>query len=150
MSQSLVKNLVHLVYSTKHREPLIPKEHQAALFAYQAGIFKEWESPALVIGGVEDHVHALFALSKNHPLKKIVEEVKKSSSKWTKSDGPRDPIFSWQNGYAAFSVSQSNVEAVQKYIESQVEHHRKVTFQGELRALFKRHGVEFDERYVWD
>jgi len=69
VSQSLVKNLVHLVYSTKHREPLIPKEHQNALFAYQAGIFKQWESPALVIGGMEDHVHALFALSKNHPLK---------------------------------------------------------------------------------
>src|SRR5204863_9785708 len=82
MSQSLVKNLVHLVYSTKHREPLIPVDHRAALFAYQAGIFKQWESPALVIGGMEDHVHALFALSKNHPLKKLVEEVKKGSSKW--------------------------------------------------------------------
>lgn len=150
MSQSLVKNLVHLVYSTKHRELLIPKEHQAALFAYQAGIFKAWESPALVIGGVEDHVHALIALSKNQPLKKIVEEVKKGSSKWMKSDGPRIPQFSWQNGYAAFSVSQSNVEAVQKYIAGQEEHHRKVTFQDELRALFKRHQIAFDDRYVWD
>ena len=138
------------MYSTKHRELLIPKEHQAALFAYQAGIFKEWESPALIVGGVEDHVHALFALSKNHPLKKIVEEVKKSSSKWMKSDGPRNSQFSWQNGYAAFSVSQSNVEVVQKYIEGQEKHHRKMTFQDELRALFKRHGIEFDERYVWD
>jgi REP element-mobilizing transposase RayT len=146
----LVKNLVHIVYSTKHREPLIPKENQDALFAYQARIFKQWESPALIIGGVEDHVHALFVLSKNHPLKKIVEEVKKGSSKWMKSDGPRTPQFSWQAGYAAFSVSQSNVEAVQKYIEGQEEHHRKMTFQDELRALFKRHGIEFDERYVWD
>jgi putative transposase len=150
VSQSLVKNLVHLVYSTKHRESLIPKEHQAALFAYQAGIFKEWESPALIIGGTEDHVHALFVLSKNYPLKKIVEEVKKGSSKWMKFDGPHNRLFSWQNGYAAFSVSQSNMEAVQKYIEDQEEHHFKVTFQDELRALFKRHGIEFDERYVWD
>jgi putative transposase len=150
VSQSLVKNLVHLVYSTKHREPLIPKEHRAALFAYQAGIFKELESPALIIGGIEDHVHALFALSKNHPLKKIVEEVKKGSSKWMKSDGPHNPGFSWQAGYAAFSVSQSNVEAVQKYIGGQEEHHRETTFQDELRALFKRHEIEFDERYVWD
>ena len=70
MSQSLVKNLVHLVYSTKHREPLIPADHRAPLFAYQAGIFKQWESPALVIGGMEDHIHALFALSKNQPLRK--------------------------------------------------------------------------------
>jgi REP element-mobilizing transposase RayT len=150
MSQSLVKNLIHLVYSTKHREPWIPKEHRDALFAYQAGIFKEWESPALIIGGVEDHVHALFALSKNHALMKIVEEVKKGSSKWMKSDGPRNPQFSWQAGYAAFSVSQSNFEGVQKYIEGQEEHHRKMTFQDELRTWFKRHGVEFDERYVWD
>ena len=79
MSQSLAKNLVHLVYSTKHREPLIPKEHRERLFSYQAGIFKQWESPALIIGGVADHVHALFVLSKNHPLKKLVEEVKKGA-----------------------------------------------------------------------
>ena len=150
MSQSLVKNLMHLVYSTKHREQWIPKEHRNALFAYQAGIFKEWESPALAIGGVEDHVHALFALSKNHPLKKIVEEVKKGSSKWMKADGPQLPQFSWQAGYAAFSVSESNVQTVIRYIERQEDHHRKMSFQDELRALFARHGIEFDERYVWD
>ena len=150
MSQSLVKNLIHLVYSTKHREPLIPAEHRDALFAYQAGIFKQWDSPALVIGGVEDHVHALFLLSKNHALKTIVEEVKKSSSKWMKQDGPRIERFYWQAGYGAFSVSQSNVEAVKNYIRNQPEHHRARTFQDELRALFRRHGVEFDERYVWD
>jgi REP element-mobilizing transposase RayT len=141
---------VHLVYSTKHRERLIPKKHRDALFAYQAGIFKEWESPALIIGGVEDRVHALFALSKNHPLKRIVEEVKKGSTKWMKSDAPRVPHFGWQAGYAAFSVSQSKVAPVQKYIEGQDEHHHKTTFQDELRALFKRHGIAFDERYVWD
>ena len=150
MSQSLVKNLIHLVYSTKHREPLISKDHRDALFAYQAGIFMEWESPALVIGGIDDHVHALFSLSKNHPLKKIVEEVKKGSSKWMKTRGPSHPQFSWQAGYAAFSVSQSNVGTVQRYIDRQDTHHLKVGFQDELRALFKRHEIEFDERYVWD
>ncbi|MBC7818715.1 MAG: transposase [Planctomycetaceae bacterium] len=150
MSQSLAKNLIHLVYSTKHRQAWIPSEHRPALFAYQAGIFKVWDSPALIIGGVEDHVHALFVLSKNHPLKKIVEEVKKGSSKWIKTDGPRIAEFSWQAGYSAFSVSQSNVEAVSRYIENQEEHHRKVTFQDELRDFFKRHGIEFDERYVWE
>ncbi|HTK75373.1 MAG TPA: transposase [Gemmataceae bacterium] len=93
MSQSLAKNLVHLVYSTKHRQAWIPKECRPDLFAYQAGIFKQWDSPALVIGGVEDHVHALFVLSKNHALKKIVEEVKKGTSKWMKSDGPRNKDF---------------------------------------------------------
>ena len=150
MSQSLVKNLIHLVYSTKLRRPWIPKDHRDGLFAYQSGIFNGWDSPALAIGGVEDHVHALFALSKNHSLAKIVEEVKKGSSKWMKIDGPRNPDFHWQAGYAAFSVSQSNSEEVKRYVENQEEHHRKMTFQDELRALLNRHGITFDERFVWD
>jgi putative transposase len=150
MSQSLVKNLIHLVYSTKHRELWIPTGARERLYAYQAGIFQEWESPALIIGGVEDHVHTLFSLSKNYALKKIVEEVKKGSSKWMKSEGTGNADFYWQNGYAAFSVSQSNVEDVRRYIENQVEHHRRMTFQHELRALFKKHNLEFDERYVWE
>jgi REP element-mobilizing transposase RayT len=150
MAQSLVKNLIHLVYSTKNRQPLIAREHQDRLFAYQAGIFQHWDSPALVIGGMEDHVHALFSLSKNHPLIKIVEEVKKGSSKWAKTDGPTNSEFFWQAGYGAFSVSQSNVEEVQRYLENQEEHHRKMTFQDELRALLRRHGLAVDERYVWD
>jgi putative transposase len=150
VSQSLVKNLIHLVYSTKHREPLIPAEHRDALFAYQAGIFKQCESPALVIGGVADHVHALFLLSKNHALKTIVEEVKKGSSKWMKHEGPRIEGFYWQAGYGAFSVSQSNVGAVKNYIRDQPQHHRTRTFQDELRALFTKYEIDFDERYVWD
>lgn len=87
MSQSLVKNLIHLVYSTKDRRPLITESVREGLFAYQAGIFKQLDSPALVIGGIEDHLHALFSLSKNHALKTIVEEVKKGSSKWIKTQG---------------------------------------------------------------
>jgi putative transposase len=150
MSQSLAKNLLHLVYSTKNRALWIPADVRERLFAYQAGIFKEWESPALIIGGVDDHVHALFSLSKNHPLKKIVEEVKKGSSKWMKREGTGNADFYWQNGYAAFSVSVSSVEAVKRYIENQDEHHRKMSYQDELRALLGRHQVEFDEQYVWD
>lgn len=151
MGQSLVKNLVHLVYSTKHRRLWIPKEVRDGLYAYQAGIFKAWDSPALIIGGVEDHVHALFSLSKNHALKKIVEEVKKGSSKWMKTlEGTGNEDFQWQNGYAGFSVSQSNAPDLSRYIENQEAHHRKMTFQDELRMLFERHGIEFDERYVWD
>ena len=151
MSQSLVKNMIHLVYSTKNRMPWIPATVQQDLYAYQSGIFKQWESPALIIGGVEDHVHALFSLSKNHALKKIVEEVKKGSSKWIKTnEGTAKKEFKWQAGYTGFSVSQSNVPEVRRYIENQEEHHRKMTSQDELRALFDRHGIEFDERYVWD
>jgi REP element-mobilizing transposase RayT len=138
------------VYSTKNRHPWISQKDAPALYAYQAGIFREWDSPALLIGGADDHVHALFSLSKNHALKKIVEEVKKSSSKWMKIDGPGIAEFYWQAGYAAFSVSLSNVEQVKRYIDKQWTQHRKMTFQDELRALFKRHQIEFDERYVWD
>jgi REP-associated tyrosine transposase len=150
MAQSLVKNLIHLVYSTKNRQRWINSSVQENLYAYQAGIFRQWESPALVIGGVEDHVHALFSLSKNLPLIKIVEEVKKGSSKWMKADGGNVREFHWQSGYAAFSVSQSKVVDVRRYIETQADHHRQMSFQEELRALFGRHGIEFDERYVWD
>jgi REP element-mobilizing transposase RayT len=150
MSQSLVKNLVHLVYSTKHRQAWLAVELRPALFAYTAGIFLEWESPALIIGGVEDHVHALFSLSKNHALKRVVEEVKKGSSKWLMKVGAEYGEFAWQAGYAGFSVSQSNVEAVRHYIATQEEHHQQMTFQDELRKLFRRHEIEFDERFLWD
>ena len=92
----------------------------------------------------------LDSSSKNHALKKIVEEVKKGSSKWMKVDGPKNPDFHWQAGYAAFSVSHSNLGEVRRYIENQEDHHRKMTFQDELRVLFRRHGIEFDERFVWD
>ena len=99
---------------------------------------------------MEDHVHAIFSLSKNDALRKIVEEVKKGSSKWMKTDGTNNRDFHWQNGYAAFSVSESTLPDVRRYIENQREHHRKMAFQEELRALLTRHGIEFDERYVWD
>lgn len=148
MPQSLVTNLVHLVYSTKYRAACIPEGVRTRLHAYQAGIYSEWESPALAIGGVADHVHALFSLSKNRPLIKVVEEVKKGSSKWMKVNGVKD--FHWQNGYSAFSVSQSNVEVVRRYIANQEKHHRKLSFQDELRLLLEKHKLEFDERYVWD
>ena len=149
MSQSLAKNLIHLVFSTKNRRPTIVPEVHDRLFAYQAGIFQQWESPAIAIGGVEDHVHALFLLSKNHALKKIVEEVNKSSSKWMKHEGAIADFY-WQNGYAAFSVSMSNVDQVESYIRNQELHHQKMSFQDELRALLNRHQVEFDEKNVWD
>ncbi len=150
MTQSLVKNMVHLVYSTKNRNPWIPAEVRKSLYSYQSGIFQNLESPALMIGGVDDHVHALFSLSKNYALSKIVEEVKKASSRWMKTEGTRNQEFYWQGGCAAFSVSQSNVEQVKEYIANQEEHHRAMSFQDELRLLFKRHEIEFDERYVWD
>ncbi len=148
MPQSLARNLIHLIYSTKNRHLCLTDDLRPKLFAYKAGILKEWDSPALVIGGVADHVHLLFTLSKNHALSKLVEEVKKGSSKWLKTQGLKD--FHWQAGYGAFSVSESNSSQVTRYIERQETHHRRLSFQDEFRAFLSRHGVAFDERYVWD
>ena len=115
-----------------------------------AGIHSNHGCPALLINGVEDHVHILCQLGRTISIADLIREVKTASSEWVKSQpsGPRD--FSWQSGYGVFSVSQSLVEKVRDYIATQEEHHRKKTFQDELRALFRRHGIEFDERYVWD
>jgi putative transposase len=150
VAQSLAKNLIHLIYSTKNRSPCLDRAVLPRLFAYQAGILKEWDSPALVIAGAADHVHALLCLSKNHALAKVIEEVKKSSSKWLKTQAISLHDFHWQAGCGAFSVSQSNVETVKRYIEKQEEHHRERSFQEELLGLLKRHGIEYDERYLWD
>lgn len=151
MSQSLAKIPIHLVFSIKHRSPWIPPDARDRLFRYQSGIFQAWDSPALAIGGVEDHVHALFLLSRSRPLSKVVEEVKKGISRWMKTaDGAGNREFCWQSGYAAFSVSESNAPSVREYIASQERRHRKTTFQDELRALLLRHQVAYDERYVWD
>jgi REP element-mobilizing transposase RayT len=148
--QSLGKNLIHLIYSTKDREPCLSPEILAGVFKYKAGILKEWKSPALLIGGAADHVHILFGLSKNHALAKVIEEVKKGSSKWMKTPGPGFRDFHWQAGYGAFSVSQSHVEQVRRYIELQEERHRTRSFQEEFLAFLNRYEMEYDERFIWE
>ncbi len=150
MPQSLAKILIHLIYSTKSREPWLHGEIRDELHRYSAGILKELESPALLINSVEDHIHIFYSQSKNYSASKIVEEVKKGSSKWMKTKGPAYAAFHWQNGYGAFSVSQSATPEVLKYIEGQKEHHWRKTFQEEYREFLKRYEVAFDERYVWD
>ena len=148
MPQSLANILIHVIWSTKERRPLISDDVRAGLHGYMAGILKNIESPALVINSVADHVHVLCQLSKNLAACKLVEEVKKSSSKWMKEQGV--PDFAWQNGYGVFSVSQSNVNDVRKYIEGQAEHHKKRDFKAEFREFCERYNVAIDERYVWD
>jgi putative transposase len=148
MPQSLANILIQVIWSTKDRRPLIIDDVRTGLHGYMAGILKHLESPALVINSVPDHIHILGQLSKNLAACKLVEETKKSSSKWMKEQGVFD--FTWQNGYGVFSVSQSNVDAVRKYIEGQAEHHRKRDFKNEFREFCKRHNVAIDERYVWD
>ena len=149
MSQSLAKNTIHLVFGTKSRYPWLKEEIRPRLYGYLAGIFQEWERPAVIVRRHDDHVHALFSLSKNYALKKIVEEVKKGSSKWIKTIDGKLKDFAWQDGYGAFSVSESNVADVKRYIERQEDHHRRMTFQDELRQLLVRHSIAFDEKYLW-
>jgi REP element-mobilizing transposase RayT len=151
MPQSLVQIYVHLVFSTKNRAPFL---HDATfrenVHAYLVGICKNQECPSLRVGGTEDHVHILCRLSKALDVSTLIRELKRDSSKWIKEENPRLADFHWQNGYGAFSVSPSHVDALVKYISNQVEHHRRETFQDEFRRLCKKYGVAIDERYVWD
>ena len=150
MGQSLSQLYVHLIYGTKNRFPLIRPEWEEGLHSYMAGILKNYKSPAILINSVPDHVHILFRLSKNYALEKVVEEVKKQSSKWVKEIERRTPKFSWQNGYGAFSVSSSKLEVVKQYIMNQKEHHKKVTFQEEVNVFIKQYGIiEYDATYFW-
>lgn len=150
MAQSLAKILVHIVVSTKGHRAFIDGNIRPELYAYLAGILKAKDSHAIKIGGVENHIHIFCTLPKGISLADMIEEFKKSSSKWMKTKGAQYESFYWQNGYGAFSVSQSDADRVVKYIETQEEHHRKTTFEEEFRAFLEKYQVPYDERYVWD
>ncbi|MFZ1320855.1 MAG: IS200/IS605 family transposase [Ignavibacteria bacterium] len=150
MGQSLVKNYIHIVFSTKHREPLIHPPVEAELHAYLGGICKNLECQPIKVGGYTDHIHILCMLSKKIALMKLLEEVKSHSSKWMKTKGDDLKNFYWQDGYGAFSVNTSDVDKVVKYIEMQKVHHEKKSFKDEYSGILKKYNVEYDERYVWD
>jgi REP element-mobilizing transposase RayT len=150
MPQSLARLHVHLIFSTKHRERLITDPVREMLHAYIATVLQNLGCAPVLVNSVEDHVHILFELSRTVSVSQAVEEVKKTSSKWIKTQGAGFAGFSWQAGYGAFAVSESNVPSVREYIVGQQEHHRRKSFQEEFRAFLERHGVAYDERYVWD
>ena len=150
MAQSLVKNYIHIIFSTKYREPLILESVEEELFSYIGGICKEYECQPIKIGGYLDHVHILCFLSRKIALMKLVEEIKAHSSKWMKLKDPKLKNFYWQNGYAAFSVNPRGVDRVSKYIENQKFHHKKFEFKEELIHYFEQYEIEYDEKYVWD
>jgi len=150
MGQSLAKNYIHIVFSTKYREPLIHEPYYSELHAYIGGICKSLECHPLIIGGYTDHIHILCMLSKKIALMKLVEEVKSHSSKWMKTKSKDLQSFYWQNGYGAFSVNPWQVNVVINYIANQKAHHQKKGFQDEYRGILKKNNVEYDERYVWD
>ena len=151
MAQSLSRLWTHLIFSTKNRFPfLTDKTIRTNLHAYLAKVLREQDCETLIVNGVEDHIHALFALSRTHCIADVVKEIKRTSSGWVKELSGSLSKFHWQGGYGAFSVSQSGLEEVIKYIENQEEHHKRVTFQDEYRAFLKAYSIDYDERYVWD
>jgi REP element-mobilizing transposase RayT len=151
MPQSHSAVFLHLIFSTKNREPwLRDAELRAELHAYLGGVSKNLDCPPIAVGGVADHVHLLARFGRGVSQSEWVKELKRVSSRWIKEREPKMAKFAWQSGYGVFSVSPSNLDAVERYIETQEEHHRKTTFQEEYRAFLRKHRVDWDERYVWD
>jgi putative transposase len=143
MSHSYLHNPVHVVFSTKERRKLIPKESQNRLWDYLAGVCKKQRIFVHKIGGMEDHVHMLIQIPLTLAYSDAMQEIKTSSSRWMGRN------FAWQRGFGIFGVSASNVDAVVRYIRTQEAHHRKMTFEEEFITLLDRRGVSYDPRYVF-
>lgn len=150
MGQSLVKNYIHIIFSTKQRQQLIQPTIETELHKYLGGICNKLECSVVKVGGYTDHVHILCLLSKKIALVKLMEVLKSHSSKWIKTKGVDFEGFYWQDGYGAFSINPTEVDTVISYINSQHEHHSKKTFQDEYRAFLKKYAIEYDEKYIWD
>jgi REP element-mobilizing transposase RayT len=150
MPQSFASLHCHLIFSTKHRAPSISAELQPRLFAYCGGTLRDAGTALVAAGGMPDHVHLLVSLGREVSLAEALRLVKANSSRWVHETFPELSGFAWQNGYGAFAVSYSLVDRVRAYIANQAEHHRKLTFQEEFVAFLKRHGIAYDERYVWE
>lgn len=150
MPQSLSKVIVHIIFSTKDREPWLDRAVRPRMHAYLATICRDLNAEAFLVGGVSDHVHLVATLPRTLSQADLIEDVKKTSSKWIKALGPDYRGFAWQRGYGAFSVSPSQLRDVLKYVETQEEHHRTRTFQEEYLEFLGKHGIQFEERFVWD
>jgi REP element-mobilizing transposase RayT len=150
MPQSFALIIVHLVFSTKDRAPILTGSIRTALHAYLATVARNAGCECFRAGGVADHVHLAISLPRTTTAAKLIEELKTSSSRWLKTQSPNFTAFAWQRGYAAFSVGPSDLDALRQYIDTQEQHHHKQTFEDELRGLLAKYGVEHDERYMWD
>lgn len=150
MAQSLSNLLLHIVYSTKNREPFIDAARETELFKYLATACRSMNCPIHAISGSDDHVHVCCSLARTTTISELIQHIKQDSSRWLKLQGEAYTEFAWQNGYGAFSIGQSQLDDLRRYIANQREHHRRESFQDELRALLARYEVPFDERYVWD
>ena len=149
MSQSLSKLYVHIIFHVKYNDAIIRSEDEKELYAYIGGIIKANEALPIKINGTENHLHILTTMSKNLSLAKFVEEIKRNSSRWIKTKVEHYQFFAWQGGYAGYSVSQSKVLVVEKYIENQKQHHQTETFKDEYLKFLREYNIEFDEKYLW-
>ncbi|MBS1795979.1 MAG: IS200/IS605 family transposase [Acidobacteria bacterium] len=147
MPHTYTNFLYHLVFSTKERYPFISKDSKPELYDYMGGTIRGLGGVCLEIGGVEDHVHLLVKLKPTLGVPKFLQELKPAATNWAKRR--LDPKFEWQNGYGGFTVGESQVAGVRRYIRNQEEHHRKVGFEEEFRSLLQQAGIEFDEKYLW-
>jgi putative transposase len=150
MAQSLANVLLHVVFSTKHRQPFKDEGVDRDLFRYIATACKSLGCPSHGIGGADDHIHIACSLGRTTTISDLIQHIKQDSSKWMKSQGPEYAEFAWQNGYGAFSIGQSQLDDLRRYIRNQREHHRRESFQDEFRTLLVKYDIQFDERYVWD
>lgn len=150
MSHSIVKVLVHIIFSTKDRSDLITPEIENELFRYIHGIVENNKSKLIIAGGMPNHIHLLVSLPKKIDVPELIGDIKRDSSSWIKKQGAEFRNFYWQKGYGAFSIGQSQVPIVTRYIKNQKEHHKKRIFEDEFRALLKKYEIEYDERYLWD
>ena len=150
MGQSLVENYIHIVFSTKNRQPLISSSIEKEFHAYIGGICKELDSTPLKVGGYDDHIHILCRLSKKIAIMTLVQKIKAGSSKWIKSKGERYNNFYWQGGYGAFSVSPKQMNVVKRYIENQREHHTHKSFKEEYTEMLHKSNIDYTADYLWD
>lgn len=150
MPQSFCQIYIHLIFSTKERRRWLDDAIRPRVHAYLATLTRDCGSPYVLVGGSDDHVHMLADIGKKLLPVNLVGKVKQESSKFVKTLGKEYGAFYWQNGYGMFSVGPTHVEQVKAYIEDQITHHRKQTFQEEFRAFLERYSISYDERYLWD
>ena len=150
MPQSLSRTLIHIIFSTKNRLPFIDESIENQLFSFMGAVCNNYKCQSIIVGGHQDHAHILCSLHRTVTQSDLVKEIKTHSSIWIKTKGVQYTDFYWQNGYAAFSVSESQVPIISRYIQNQKEHHQKQSFEQEYIGILNNHRVEYDDRYMWD
>jgi REP-associated tyrosine transposase len=150
MPTSYSRILIHIIFSTKNRENCIATGIVQELHAYVGGICRKLKSPALAVGGTENHLHAIVSLARSMAVSELAQKVKSGSSRWMKTKAPRCAGFAWQAGYGAFSIGQSQLDHAVGYIAGQREHHKRTTFKEEFLAFLEKYNVDYDPRWLWD